>query len=136
MKIVFFQGSFDLINYGHIRAIQRAAKAGDYLIIGLNTNELFREYRGRDPVLPYSQKKYILEHIKGVDKVVPAQKVSPLSLLKKYMVNVYVMGKEWEKSHQEEIAYIKKKGGRVIFTPRYNGVISSGEMKKRILNSK
>jgi len=135
MRIVFFQGAFDFINWGHIKAIKRAAKEGDYLIIGLNTDDLYRRYKKRNPILPYWQKKEVLEAIRYVDKVVPARSFSPLSLLKKYDVDVYVIAKEWKDTKAEEIKYMKDKGGKVVFTKRYKGVISTTEMKKRILKA-
>jgi len=130
---VFFQGAFDLLNHGHIKAITRAANAGDYLIIGLNTNELYRKYKGREPLLPYWQKKIMLEGIKGVDKVIPARTFSPLKILKKYDIDVYVIALEWKCSKDEEIRYMKSKGGRVIFTKRYKGVTASSDIKKKLL---
>ncbi len=39
-KIVFIQGAYEIINWGHIKAFQRAKKLGDYLIVALNSNEL------------------------------------------------------------------------------------------------
>jgi len=135
MRVVFFQGAFDFINWGHIRAIKRAAAQGDYLIIGLNTDKLYRKYKGREPILPFWQKKEILESIKGVDKVVPARTFSPMNLLKKYNVDVYVLAREWENTKAEEIAYMKAKGGKVVYTIRPRGLISTTEMKETILKA-
>ena len=133
MKVVFFQGAFDFINWGHVKAIKKAAKQGDYLIIGLNTDDLYCRYKHRKPITPYWQKKEILENIKGVDKVIPARSFSPLNLLKKYNVDVYVVAREWEDTKAEEIAYMKGKGGKVVFTTRPKYVMSTTEMKERIL---
>ena len=124
-RIVLLQGAFDILNYGHIRAFKFAKARGDYLIVALNTNELIRDYKGREPVMPWSHKRSMIEACRYVDKVVPAREFSPLKLLKRYRVNVYVLSYEWEHTKAAEIAYMKQIGGRVCFSRRFRGVSTS-----------
>lgn len=132
-RIVLLQGAFDIINWGHIKAFERCKEYGDYLIIALNSNTLVRKYKGRNAVLPWYQKKFIIESCKFVDKVVRADHFSPLELLKRYDVDVYVITREWNDTKAEEIAYMKKKGGRVVYSPRFKGVVSTSQIKERLL---
>lgn len=132
-RIVFLQGAFDIINYGHIRAFKKAKSYGDYLIVALNSDELLREYKGREPVLPYWQKKFIIESCKFVDKVIKASEFSPLKLLKRYDVDVYCITREWESSKKTESEYIKSKGGEMKYLPRFKGVIPTSKIKKILL---
>lgn len=132
-RVVLFQGAFEILNYGHVRALKRARSLGDYLIVALNTDALLRSYKKREPVLPWKHKKVILESIRYVDKVIPAHNFSPLSLLEKYDVDVYVLTREWESTKQKEISYMKSKGGKVFFSKRYNGVVPTSEIKKTLL---
>jgi len=122
---VLLQGAFDIMNYGHIRAFRFARAQGDYLIVALNTNELIRAYKGREPVMPWSHKRSIIEACRYVDKVVPAREFSPLKLLKRFQVDVYVLSYEWEHTKAAEIAYMKQKGGRICFSRRFEGVSTS-----------
>ena len=39
MKRVITYGTFDLLHYGHINLLRRARQMGDYLIVGLSTDE-------------------------------------------------------------------------------------------------
>ena len=39
MRRVITYGTFDLLHYGHINLLKRAKALGDYLIVGLSTNE-------------------------------------------------------------------------------------------------
>ncbi len=133
-RIVLFQGAWEILNYGHVRSFERAKQEGDILILALNTNKLLKKYKGRDAVLPWWQKKKILEAIKWVDKVVPAHNASPLSLLKKYKVDVFVLTREWESSHADSIEYMLEKGGKVFFSRRYAGVIPTSQIKQRLLD--
>ncbi len=132
-KVVLLQGTFDLLNWGHVKAFQRAKAQGDYLIVALNTNALIKKFKGRDAVLPWYQKKFIIESCVFVDKVVRAPDFSPLKLLKRYKVDVFVLTREWHDSKAREIAYMKRKGGKVVYSPRFKNVIPTSEIKRRLL---
>lgn len=133
MNIVFFQGAFEIINYGHVKAFKRAKSEGDYLIVGLNTNKLLEAYKKRKAVLPWKHKAEIIRACRWVDRVIPVYSFSPLALLKKIQPKVYILGDEWIESKTEEIAYMKSIGGRIVITPRYAGVVSTSEIKRRLL---
>ena len=96
MKTILTYGTFDLLHVGHIRLLKRAKALGDYLIVGLSTDE-FNEMKHKSSFLPYEQRKEILEAIKYVDLVVPEtcweQKVVDVQ---KHSVDVFVMGEDWE----------------------------------------
>lgn len=132
-KVVLIQGAFDIINWGHIKAFERAKSHGDYLIVALNSNALIAQYKGREAVLPWYQKKFILESCIYVDKVVKATEFSPLKLLKKHKVDVYVITREWTDTKDKEKAYMKKKGGRVVYSPRFKGVVPTSTIKRILL---
>lgn len=132
-RIVLFQGTFEILNWGHVKAFERAKSHGDYLIVALNTNKLVRKFKGREPVLPWYQKRDIIKACRFVDKVVSAPDFSPLKLLKRYKVKVYVLTREWKDTKAREIAYMKKVGGRVVYSPRFKGVIPTSEIKRRLL---
>ena len=129
---VLYQGTFDILNYGHIRGFEAAKSAGDYLIVALNSNALVSTYKKRVAVQPWWHKKAIIESIKYVDKVIKAPDFSPLKLLKKHDIDVYVIGDEWVESKAKEIAYMKGKGGEVVIIPRFGGVATS-EIKRKLL---
>lgn len=133
MKIVLLQGAFDILNSGHVRSMRLAKAQGDYLIVAINVPSLIKGYKKRKPILPYKQKKMIIESIKYVDKVVPARDFSPLKLLKKYNVDVYMIAPEWLETKQEEIAYMKSKGGKIVMCHDYKDVIRSSDIKRMLL---
>ncbi len=132
-KVVLLQGAFEIINYGHIRCFKRAKSEGDHLIVALNSNRLLLDYKKRKAVLPWSHKATIIRSIEYVDQVVMAHKFSPLELLKKFDVDVYMIGNEWTATKAAEIEYMKSKGGRIVILPRYAGVVPTSEIKRRLL---
>ena len=130
----FFQGSFDLLHYGHIRAIENARKYCKCLIIGLNTDRFYREYKNKKPIISYALRKKMLEAVKGVDKVVPVNSLSPIKCLKRYGPAIYFLCKEWVEGKDEEIAYMKSIGGKVVILPYYKGISTSQIRHKAVEN--
>jgi len=54
MKIIFTTGTFDLYHYGHLNLLKRAKERGDYLIVGLNSDELISH---KKPINDYERGK-------------------------------------------------------------------------------
>lgn len=131
-KIVLIQGAFELLHSGHVRSFKRAKSFGDYLIVAVNTPKLIEGYKSRKPLLPYKDKKLIIEAIRYVDKVVPAPDFSPLKLLKKYEVDIYMIAPEWLDSKTEEIAYMQAKGGTIKMCHNYKNVIRSSDIRRML----
>ena len=96
MKRVMTYSTFDLLHYGHINILKRAKSLGDYLIVGLSSDE-FNELKGKKSVMSYEERKEILESIRYVDKVIKEsnweQKVDDII---KYNIDVFVIGDDWE----------------------------------------
>lgn len=132
-RIVLIQGSYDLLNWWHCKSFELCKSFGDYLIVALNSNELLRSYKKREPVLPWEQKKYMIQSNKFVDEVIVATDFSPMKLLEKHDVDVYVMTKEWEDTKSAEIAYMISKGWSVEFSPRFEWVVCTSDIKKILL---
>ena len=96
MKRIMTYGTFDLLHYGHINILKRSKRLGDYLIVGLSSDE-FNELKGKKSVMSYEERKEILESIRYVDKVIKEsnweQKVDDII---KYNIDVFVIGDDWE----------------------------------------
>ena len=70
MTTVITYGTFDLLHYGHIILLKKAKRYGDYLIVGLSTDE-FNNLKGKISTQPYELRKEILSAIKYVDEIIP-----------------------------------------------------------------
>lgn len=97
MKRVITYGTFDLLHYGHINLLRRAKERGDYLIVGLSTDEFNSKEKGKKTYFSYEQRKMLLEALRYVDLVIPEenweQKAKDIQL---YHVDTFVMGNDWE----------------------------------------
>lgn len=122
MKVVLTYGTFDVLHYGHIRLLKRAKELGDYLIVGLSTDE-FNAIKGKKSYYTYEQRKEILESLKYVDMVIPEndwnQKINDI---KKYNVYCVTMGSDWEGDPKFEQL---KEYCNVIYLDRTQGVSST-----------
>jgi len=126
VKKIITYGTFDLLHWGHIRLLQRAKSLGDYLIVGLSTDE-FNAIKHKKAYHSYEHRKYILEAIKYVDEIIPEedwdQKVTDI---KKYNVDTFVMGDDWK----GQFDFLKTQC-EVVYLPRTSG-ISTTQIKEDI----
>ena len=109
MKCVITYGSFDLFHFGHIALLKRAKNLGDYLIVGLSSDE-FNKTKGKNSFYTYEQRKIFLESCRYVDLVICEQSwEQKVDDIVKFQVDVFVMGDDWAgkfdflKSHCEVI---------------------------------
>ena len=128
MKRVLTYGTYDLLHYGHIRLLKRAKELGDYLIVALSTDE-FNAIKGKKAYHNYETRKKMLESIRYVDLVIPEnmweQKIDDV---KKYHVDVTVMGDDWEGNEKFELL---REHCDVVYLPRTEGV-STTKIKKEL----
>jgi D-beta-D-heptose 7-phosphate kinase/D-beta-D-heptose 1-phosphate adenosyltransferase len=68
-KIVLTTGGFDPLHSGHIDYIKHAKKLGDYLIVGLNSDDWLTRKKGR-PFMPFVEREYVLKALYDVDEVI------------------------------------------------------------------
>lgn len=96
MKRVITYGTFDLLHYGHINLLRRAKALGDYLVVGLSTDEFNWNSKHKKCYFDYEKRKQLLEAIRYVDLVIPEenweQKVDDVRI---YAIDTFVMGDDW-----------------------------------------
>ncbi len=126
MKRVLTYGTYDLLHFGHINLLKRSKDLGDYLVVGMSTDE-FNHLKGKKSYFSFEERKYILESVKYVDKIIPEnnweQKVEDI---KKYNIDVFVMGDDWK----GKFDYLKEYC-EVVYLPRTEG-ISTTEIKENL----
>lgn len=127
-KVLLTYGTFDMFHIGHARLLKRLKKRCDYLIVGLSTDE-FNEIKGKKTLIPYKQRKKILESIKYVDKVIPEKNWNQkIKNIKKYNINIFAMGDDWKGKFDDledhcEVLYLKRTKD-----------ISTSQLKKSLSN--
>jgi cytidyltransferase-like protein len=67
--VTLITGGFDPVHSGHIQYIQDAARRGDILVIGLNSDDWLARKKGQ-AFMPFGERRTILEAMRGVDRVI------------------------------------------------------------------
>ena len=113
MKKIITYGTFDLFHYGHLKLLTRAKELGDYLIVGLSTDE-FNKQKNKECVFSYEERKKMLEELRCVDLVIPERSWEQKpDDIEKYDVDVFTMGSDWE----GKFDYLKEYC-EVVYLPR------------------
>ena len=109
MKRVITYGTFDLLHYGHINLLRRARQMGDYLIVGLSTDEFNWNEKQKKCYFSYEKRKQLLEAIRYVDLVIPEENWEQKRTdVKEYHVDTFVMGDDWK----GKFDFLKEEGCR------------------------
>lgn len=117
MKKVITYGTYDLLHWGHINLLKRAKELGDYLVVGLSTDE-FNSLKHKQSYHKYEERKLILEAIKYVDEVIPEEKWGQKTRdIITNEIDIFVMGDDWKGKFDELKEYCD-----VIYLPRTEGV--------------
>ena len=95
-KIVFTNGCFDLLHFGHIDYLAKARDLGDRLIIGLNTDASISRIKGPSrPVKDQMSRAHILAAIQFVDAVIFFDEETPIELISWIKPDVLVKGSDY-----------------------------------------
>lgn len=129
-KIVFTNGVFDLLHKGHIFSLTQAAKEGEVLIIGLNSDSSVKRLKGDSrPINDQDARSLLLAALSVVDAVVIFEDDTPLKLITSILPDVLVKGGDYT---VDEIAGAKEviaNGGKVVINPILDGFSTTAIIK-------
>ena len=97
-NIIFTNGCFDLLHVGHIELIKYAKSLGDYLVVGINSDNSVKKIKGLSrPINNQITRKIILESIRYVDEVIIFDEDTPLKIIKEIQPQIIVKGGDYKK---------------------------------------
>ena len=119
-RTVYMCFSTEFIHSGHIAIIKKAQKLGR-LIIGVLSDEAVASFR-RFPMIPFEERKSLMENIAGVEKVVEQKTLSYKENLEKLHPDYVVHGDDWKEGFQKPIRQevqevLAEYGGQLIEFP-------------------
>ena len=126
MIIGYTAGVYDLFHIGHLNLLRNAKGMCDKLIVGVSTDELVK-YKGKTPVIPFTDRIEIVRNIKCVDAVVAQTDMNKLEMCKKLKANVMFVGDDWYQSPRWE-EYEKEfleANIKIVYFPYTKGVSST-----------
>lgn len=119
-------GTFDLFHVGHLNLLRRLKEMGDYLAVGVSSDE-FNTQKGKRTIIGFKERAEIVRSIRYVDDVFPEsswdQKVSDI---KNKRITTFAMGADWTGKFDFLRDYCD-----VVYLPRTQG-ISSTDIKSQL----
>ena len=129
-KIVFTNGCFDILHYGHVKLLLESKKQGDLLIVGLNSDDSIKKIKGPDrPINNNQQRSLMLASLSFVDYVVFFSDPTPIKLIEKIQPNVITKGGDYNLNSIIGANYILSNGGEVKIIPLVPNLSSSKLIK-------
>jgi D-beta-D-heptose 7-phosphate kinase/D-beta-D-heptose 1-phosphate adenosyltransferase len=130
-NIVFTNGCFDLLHYGHVKYLQEAKKQGDILIVGVNSDASVRRIKGGPrPVVSEKYRLGVIAALESVDYAVLFGEDTPLKLIKLIRPDILVKGADWKKKDIVGADFVKKCGGKVKTIGFIKNQSTTGLLKK------
>ena len=128
-KTGYTQGVYDMFHIGHLNLLNNAKKQCEYLVVGINSDRLVKEYKNKIPVINETERREIVANIKAVDECVIVDTLDKVELMKKLGFDAIFIGNDWrgnprwEQTKEDLAAY----GVDVVFLPHTDGVSSTEE---------
>ncbi len=115
-----------MFHIGHLNILKMAKEQCDYLIVGVSTDEVVEGYKHHQPMIPYEQRKAIVEAIRYVDQVVPQTTMDKMEAWNKYHFDVMFHGSEWQGSemYNKYECQFAKVGVKIEYLPHTEGISS------------
>ena len=137
-KVIWTNGCYDILHQGHIDLLKKSKSLGDYLIVGLNSDQSVKKLKGNNrPIQNEQARTEIISALQYVDYVI----VFPEKTVEKYLFeikpDIYVKGEDYTltKMDQTERKAIESYNGKIVFIPMIKG-ISTTEIIKKARESK
>lgn len=136
LKVAFTNGCFDLLHYGHVDYLSRAADLADRLVIGLNTDASVSRLKGAHrPIQGQDSRALVMASLGYVDAVVFFDEETPLKLICQLMPDILVKGSDYSIDNIVGAQEILAAGGQVE-TIKFSEGYSTSAIEQRILASK
>ncbi len=133
-RIVFTNGCFDIIHYGHVFYLEKARLLGDVLIVGVNSDASVRRLKGKSrPINSLRDRMRVLAALESVDYVISFSQDTPLGLIKRILPDVLVKGGDWPIDRIAGANVVLESGGQVVRIPLRKGR-STTSLIRRIMS--
>ena len=124
--IGFTAGTFDMFHIGHLNLLKNAKSRCDYLIVGVNSDQLVEEYKKKKAVVPLDERMEIIRAIRYVDEVMRIDSLDKVVSWKKKHYDLLFIGDGWKgnprwiKTEEE----MQKYGVKVVYLPHTDVVMT------------
>jgi len=135
-NVGYTTGVFDLFHIGHLNLLRNAKEYCKYLVVGVSTDELVREYKNKDTIIPFHERKTIVEAVRYVDRAVAQESMVKMKAWDNIRFDAIFVGDDW-KGHKNWIKFeqqFKEVGVDIVYLP-YTKQTSSTVLRELITKS-
>jgi D-beta-D-heptose 7-phosphate kinase/D-beta-D-heptose 1-phosphate adenosyltransferase len=130
-RVVFTNGCFDVLHPGHLWSLYNARQLGDYLVVGLNSDESVKRLKGPGrPLQAEWHRAAVLACLEFVDKVVIFGEDTPEDLIRAITPDILVKGADWKGKEVAGADWVIFHGGRVEYISTLDGFSTTEWMRK------
>jgi len=124
----------DLFHFGHVNFLKQANEIGDYLIVGIHSDETVQNYK-RSPIMTMEERISVVASCRYVDEIIPdSPLVIDLEWIKKHNIHLVVHGDDFSEDLLQLCYKVPIEMGifeKVPYTPG----ISTTDIIKRLKNT-
>lgn len=131
--IGYTQGTFDMFHIGHLNLIKNAKRHCDYLVVGVNSDDLVESYKNKRPIIPLDERVEIMRAIKYVDEVIVTNTLDKKEIWEKVRFNEIYIGDDWKGNERWEKTgkEMEQLGVKLVFLP-YTKDTSSTMLREKL----
>jgi D-beta-D-heptose 7-phosphate kinase/D-beta-D-heptose 1-phosphate adenosyltransferase len=130
-RIVFTNGCFDILHFGHIKYLQDAKAKGDYLVVAVNSDASIKKIKAKNrPVIGQGDRLKTIAALESVDFAVLFNEDNPFKLIKAIKPDVLIKGSDWSKARIIGADFVQSYGGEVATVKLIKGRSTSKIIEK------
>eukprot|EP01068_Selenidium_serpulae_P005196 Selendium_serpulae@DN3910_c0_g1_i1.p1 len=117
--LVMVSGCYDMLHSGHIQFLREARKKGTRLIVALGSDRTITKLKGRPPVVPEDERKFLVENVKSVDVVAISEGDGILDFEEVFMLHkpdIFVVNEEGDTAMKRLL--VESRGTKYVVLPR------------------
>lgn len=130
-KIVFTNGCFDLLHYGHVKYLEEAKAKGDVLVVAVNSDLSIKEIKtSKRPIVNQDARLAIVAALESVDYVTTFDESTPFKTIELLRPDVLVKGGDWDKNDIVGSDIVSQSGGKITTIPFIKGYSTTDIIEK------
>lgn len=134
-KVIYVPGSWDMLHAGHTAILKKAKKLGNYLIVGVSSDNLIKKQKFITPIIKYQDRVSVIKDLKYVNKVIKQDSFFDIEQLRPYHIDIIVLGSDWKNVFFQELySCLKELDIKIIYLP-YTKRLSSSSIKEKIIKN-
>jgi rfaE bifunctional protein nucleotidyltransferase chain/domain len=130
-SVVFTNGCFDILHYGHAKYLETAKSKAEILVVGVNSDSSVKKLKGKlRPIVNQKFRAAMVAALEAVDFVVIFPEETPLKIIRALKPDVLVKGGDWKEDDIVGADFVRQRKGRVYSIKFIKGFSTTDIIKK------